>query len=374
MTPKLKILFANSIQMFAGGEIWMLSTMQELRNRGHEITLLCRPNTELARRAQALNFNLFQLPIRGDFDPVTIFQIYKWLKNHETDIILTNMDKELRLCGMAAKFVKPRPVVISRRGIDYPLKNKIHYRFSYNTLADFIVANSKSTKQALLKNAPWLNPDRIQVIYNGVNPEKYQPENTGNLRSEFNIAPNAPLIGFVGQLDERKGLDNLFPAFKKITQAIPDAVLLIVGTGVLQQRIETFIVQNRLERNIRLAGFRNDIPNIMRTIDLLVLPSWWEGFGIVIIEAMAAGKPVITTNVSSMPEIVIHGQTGLVVPVKDDAELYQAMLELVQNLDKAGRMGAQGREVVLEKFTITGMIDQYLALFNKLHHYRKSGI
>lgn len=374
MTPKLKILFANSIQMFAGGEIWMLSTMQELRNRGHEITLLCRPDTELARRAQALNFNLLQLPIRGDFDPLTIFHISRFLKKNKIDIILTNMDKELRLCGMAAKFVKPRPVVISRRGIDYPLKNKIHYRFSCNRLAGFIVANSESTKRSLLKNAPWLNPDRIQVIYNGINPDKYQPENTRSLRSEFNLAPNAPLIGFVGQLDERKGIDNLLPAFKKVTQEIPDAVLLMVGTGVMQQRIETFIMQNRLERNIRLVGFRNDIQNIMRTIDVLVLPSWWEGFGIVIIEAMAAEKPVITTNVSSMPEIVIHQETGLVVPIKDEEQLFRAMLELVQNPEKARRMGKRGCEVVMAKFTISGMIDQYLALFNKLHHYRKSGI
>ncbi len=368
MIPKLKILFANSIQMFAGGEIWMLSTMQELRNRCHEITLLCRPDTELARRAQALNFNLFQLPIRGDFDPVTIFQIYKWLKNHETDIILTNMDKELRLCGMAAKFVKPHPVVISRRGIDYPLKNKIHYRFSYNVLADLIVANSESTKRSLLKNAPWLNPERIQVIYNGINPDKYQPENTRDLRNELNIPPDAPLIGFVGQLDERKGLDNLLPAFKQLTHEIPEAVLLMVGTGALQQRIETFITQNRLERNIHLTGFRNDIPNMMRTIDLLVLPSWWEGFGIVIIEAMAAGKPVVTTNVSSMPEIVIHQETGLVVPVKDEQQLFQSMLEIVRNPEKSQKMGKRGKEVVLQKFTIAGMIDQYLALFYRLRN------
>lgn len=372
MTQKLKILFANSIQMFAGGEIWMLSTMQELRNRGHEITLLCRPDTELARRAQALNFHLFQLPIRGDFDPVTIFHISKFLKKNKIDIILTNMDKELRLCGMAAKLIKPHPAVISRRGIDYPLKNKIHYRFSYNVLADLIVANSESTKRSLLKNAPWLNPERIQVIYNGINPDKYQPENTRDLRNKLNIPPDAPLIGFVGQLDERKGLDNLLPAFKNVTQEIPEAVLLIVGTGVMQQWIETFIIQNCLERNIRLTGFRNDIQNIMRTIDVLVLPSWWEGFGIVIIEAMAAGKPVVTTNVSSMPEIVIHQDTGLVVPAKDEQQLFQAMLELVQNSEKASRMGKRGCAVVMEKFTISGMIEQYLTLFDKLKNTSNS--
>lgn len=364
MQPKLKILFANSIQMFAGGEIWMLNTIEALQQRGHEITLLCRPGTELARRAAANGIDLFLLKLRGDFDPATILHIYRWLHRRQPDLILTNMDKELRLCGTAAKFAG-NPVVISRRGIDFPLKDRIHYRLTYNYLTDYVIANSESTKRSLLQNTPWLRADRIQVIYNGIRPEKYSETATRDLRAELDLPTGAPIIGFVGQLNERKGFDALLPAFRQLVEKIPAALLLLAGVGDLQPEIEAFARSNGLQKNIRLLGFRNDIPNIMRTIDLLVLPSWWEGFGIVLIEAMAAGKPVITTNVSSMPEIVTQRETGLIIPPHDGTGLFQSLLELVSQPELAREMGRRGREDVYRRFTLTGMVAQYEALFNQ---------
>jgi len=365
MRRKLKILFANSIQMFAGGEVWMLTTMAELRRRGHQVTLLCRPGTELARRAATQGFDLFELKIRGDFDPVSIMHIRRWLQQHPTDIILANMDKELRLCGTAAK-LGHGPVVIARRGIDYPLKNKLHYRLTYNYLTRHIVANSQSTKQALLRNAPWLDPRRIQVIYNGIDSDNYLEHNTCDLREALNLSQDTTVIGFVGQLNERKGFDTLLPAFKQVVTGFPGVILLLAGTGDLEQSILDFAVKHQLQENLRLLGFRTDIPNIMRTIDLLVLPSWWEGFGIVLIEALAAGKPCITTNVSSMPEIVSHNETGLIVPPKSVAALYGAIKKLIAQPELRQEMGQRGRQVVQQKFTLQTMVDQYEALFYQL--------
>jgi len=364
MQPKLKILFANSIQMFAGGEIWMLNTIEALRQRGHEITLLCRPGTELARRAAANGIDLFLLKLRGDFDPVTIFHIYRWLRRNRPDVILTNMDKELRLCGTAAKFAG-KPVVISRRGIDFPLKDRLHYRLTYNYLTDYVIANSESTKRSLLKNTPWLRADRIQVIYNGIQPKNYSEAATRDLRTELNLSSGAPIIGFVGQLNERKGFDALLPAFQQLVEKVPVAVLLLAGVGDLQPEIEAFARANGFQKNIRLLGFRNDIPDIMRTIDVLLLPSWWEGFGIVLIEAMAAGKPVITTNVSSMPEIVPHRETGLIIPPHDATACFHALLELVSQPELAREMGRRGRGEVYQRFSLAGMVDQYESLILK---------
>lgn len=365
MQSKLNILFANSIQMFAGGEVWMLRTMGELQNRGHHVTLLCRPGTELAERAERQNISTHRIKITGDFNPATILKIARFLKQNRIDVILTNMDKELRLCGMAAKLTD-HPPVISRRGIDYPLKNKIHYRLSYNWLANQVVANSQSTKKALLRNAPWLNPDRIQVIYNGLNPENYDEAHTHDLREELKIPSGVPLVGFVGQLDERKGFDALLPAFQYLTTISPDAILLLAGTGPLENQIKTFAKENQLENNIKILGFRNDIPNLMRTIDLLVLPSWWEGFGIVLIEAMAAGKPTITTAVSSMPEIVTHEKTGLIVPPHDRQALATALEKIITNPQLARQMGESGQRDVLDRFTLEKMVDKYEALFYQL--------
>ncbi|MBN1349822.1 glycosyltransferase family 4 protein [candidate division KSB1 bacterium] len=365
MNQNLNILFVNSILMFAGGEIWMLTTMKELERRGHRVWLMCNAGTELEKRAGKLGINVMPIRLRGDLDPWSIFRIYRFLVKSRIDLILTNMEKELRLCGVAAKMAGKIPVV-SRRGIDYPLKNNWRYKFTYNVLATQIVANSESTRRSLLQNAPWLLADRIRVIYNGIDPEFYKLEKTTDLRAALGLPPHAPIIGFVGQLNERKGIHELLPAFSRCVRDFPTAQLLLAGDGDLREHIRQFAIQNELQGNIHIAGFRDDIPNIMRTIDMLVLPSRWEGFGIVLIEAMAAAKPVITTNISSMPEIVVHGETGLIVEARNAIELYEAMHQLIAQPETARQLGQNGRERILRYFTLSEMTDQYENLFNGL--------
>ncbi len=360
----MRILFVNTIQMFAGGEIWMLRTLTALQKRGHDVHLLCRPETELSRRAAELAIPVHTMPVRGDFGPITIFRTWRLLKKLGTEIVLTNMDKELRFAGMAAKLAGGM-VVIPRRGIDYPLKNRLHYRWSYNILAGCLVANSYATRQSLLRNAPWLDGRRIHVIHNGLDPQLYLTPARLDLRKELGLHPGALLLGFVGQLDERKGLTWLLPAFRATQQQHPDAHLVLVGEGPMRSEIENFARTHNLQNNIHLLGFRRDIHEIMKNLTLLTLPSLWEGFGIVLLEAMAAARPVVTTLVSSMPEIVQDRITGRVVAVKDSEALAGAFNEILSDASLADQWGQNGRQRVLEHFTIDHMVDQYEALFQQ---------
>lgn len=361
----MKILFANTIQMFGGGEIWMLRALSALRARGHEVALLCRPGTLVGEKATALGIRVHYLAVRGDFGPLTIFRAARLLRHHRYQIVLTNMDKELRFMGIAAR-IAGRCRVIARRGIDYPLKNRWHYRFSYNRLAAAVIANSKATKTSLLRNAPWLDPARIHVIYNGIDPEPFLAEPDGSFRRKLRIEEGAPLIGFVGQLDERKGIDWLLPAFKMVHAQRPDCRLVLVGQGPLRDKILSWCWENGMAEAVVLPGFTGEMDAVMRDIDLLVLPSLWEGFGLVLIEAMAAGKPCVTTAVSSMPEIVMDGVTGRVVPVQDSRALGEALLEVVNNPERAEAWGEAGRRRVLHFFTLQRMTDQLETLFEKM--------
>jgi len=359
----MRILFVNSIQMFGGGEVWMLRTLNALRKRGHEVFLLCRPNTELASRARALNLSVFAFRFRGDFGPWTILRTWRLLKQLRIEIVLTNMDKELRFAGLAARLLR-NIVVLPRRGIDHPLKNRCYYRWTYNTLADRLIANSQATKESLLRNAPWLDPERIEVIYNGIDPAPYLTLRHLDLRRELHLPDDALLIGFVGQLDERKGLHDLLPAFARVKSLQPNCHLILVGVGPLVATIKQFAHEHGLAGHIHLLGFRDDIDEIMKNLTLFTLPSLWEGFGIVLLEAMAAAKPVVTTAVSSMPEIVLDGITGRVVPVQDEAALTHAFLEILQDKQLAEQWGQKGRQRVLDHFTLDRMIDHYMALFD----------
>jgi len=319
----------------------------------------------VGERAKVLGITVHAMQVRGDFGPVTICRAARLLRRHGYQIVLTNMDKELRFMGIAARLAEGCRVV-ARRGIDYPLKNRLRYRFSYNVLARAVIANSEATKASLLRNAPWLRPERVHVIYNGIDPRSFAAPGAGNFRRSIGVEEGVPLIGFVGQLDERKGVEWLLPAFAALHRSFPASRLVMVGEGPMRAAILSWCREQGLADAVILAGFSSRIEEVMRDIDLLVLPSLWEGFGIVLIEAMAAGKPCITTQVSSMPEIVLDGETGRVVPVRDSKALAAALIEVVSDPARAEAWGAAGRSRVEQYFTLERMVDQLESLFNTL--------
>ena len=358
----MRILFINSINMFAGGEVWMLNTLRALQQRGHQVWLCCRPGTEVGDRAAEMGIRVKLISFGVDFGLFNILRLWWFMQRNRIDVVLTNMDKELRLGGVAARLANV-PAIIPRRGIDYPLKNRWRYRFAYNFLATRVLANSQATKQSLLRRAPWLNPERIEVIYNGIDPSPFATPTGRDLRREWDIDNGTPLLGFVGQLDERKGLGVLLTAFRDIMQALPTARLVIVGRGPLQEMIESEIATHGWEQAIILPGFEDDIASVMQAIDVLLLPSYWEGFGIVLIEAMAAGKPAISTATSSMPEIVADGETGFLVKPGDPEALAGRAVQLLKDATLRRRFGAAAQQRVKKMFTLDGMISRLEKLF-----------
>lgn len=358
--------------MYGGGEIWMLRTLVSLKAKGHSVMLCCRPGSELLFQAQKQNIETLEVNFRGDFDPLTIARLAFYIRRFKIDIILTNMDKELRLAGVAAKLSGRRTAIIPRRGIDYPLKNTLRYRFAYNYLANRIIANSIATKRALLKNAPWLKEDRIEIIYNGIDPEIFQNENGDLLRKKWGITDDELALGFVGQLDGRKGIGVLLSAFESIRLKVQNAKVVFVGVGPLREMIESEIRSKGWQNHVILAGFQDDVPKVMNAIDILVLPSYWEGFGIVLIEAMAARKPIISTNISSMPEIVENGETGYLIKPGNSEELAHFAIDLLLNNNKRKEMGEKGLDRVYKLFSQNIMINQLELLFrNELKKFRR---
>lgn len=360
----MNILFISSIQMWGGGELWLMDIMGGLKERGHNVSLICRPNTELAANALARGFDVITLRVGGDFDPLVIWRARRIMREKNIDVICTNMDKDLRFGGIAAKLAGV-PGIVPSREIDYPLKNTLRYRFFYNRIATKIVVNSGATLQTVLRNAPWLNPERVKVIHKGIDVTPYDTPSSKTFRDEFHISPKASVVAFVGQLDERKGIHYLLEAWTIIHTKHPQAVLLMVGKGKMQNEIEEFIRENSLTKTILLAGFRQDVPAILQQSLMLVLPSLWEGFGYVLIEAMAARIPTVATRTSSIPEIVADEKSGILVEPRDPDSLAKAIAKLLSNPSKAKKMGLYGRKIVEEKFTIKKMIDEFEKVFRE---------
>lgn len=364
MTSPLRVLFINSIQMWGGAEVWLMDVMHGLTRRGHEVTLACRPGTILEKNARAEGFGVEAVAMRSDFDPAVIARLARLMRARRIELVSTNMDKELRAGGVAARLVG-RVAVVPSREVDYPLKNKLRYRFTYNCLADHVLANSAATKRSLLMNAPWLSPDRIEVVYKGIDPAPYlaAPEEGAALRRELGIAADAPVVGFVGQIIERKGIPDLVWSIPRVVERVPGVKFLFAGEGKLLEFLLAKTRELGVADRVIHAGFRRDVPAVMKAIDLLVLPSVVEGFGYVLVEAMAAGKPVVATNVSSIPEIVQHDATGILVDVHDAEALAAAIAAVLGSGDRGRAMGERGRAVMLDKFTLERMVDRVEGVF-----------
>lgn len=361
---RLRILFINSIRMWGGGEVWLMDIMGGLRGRGHEVTLVCRAGTVLEENAKAAGFDVVAMRMRSDFDPIVVAKVLMLVRRRGIQVICTNMDKELRFGGLAARFAG-RVVVIPSREVDYPLKDRLRYRFTYNVLADHVLTNSESTRQTLLTSAPWLASERVGVVYKGIDPAPYieHPEEGEAVRHELGIATGAPVVGFVGQIIQRKGVPDLIKAMPDVVARVPDVVFLFAGEGKLESLLKSRVRELGLDAHAVVAGFRGDVPALMKAIDVLVLPSVVEGFGYVLIEAMAAGKPVVATRASSIPEIVVHEETGLLVEVHRPDQIADALTVLLSDPARRAEMGRRGREVVLENFTLERMLDRTEAVF-----------
>lgn len=344
----MRIVLSNASYKWGGVHLVTETLARGLAGRGHEVVVLCRPASALEERLAGVVPT--EPVMKGmDLSPLALWRIRRALARHRPRVVLTLMDKDVRLTAPVARAMGI-PVVV-RRANDQPLKRKRYVRFLYGPAA-LHVANSHATRRTMLDSAPWLDPARVAVIHNGIDAAPYRAAPPADL----GLPEGAVAIGFVGRFEERKGMLDLADAWPAVAAALPDAWLVVAGKGPLEEE-----ARRRLEGapRVRWLGFRTDVPAVMRALDVLAVPSHWEGFGLVAAEALAAGTPVVAADASSLPEIVRDGAEGRLVPPHDPAALARALVELGADAALRARMGEAGRERVRAEFSMERMLDRY---------------
>jgi glycosyltransferase involved in cell wall biosynthesis len=313
--------------------------------------------------------------MRGDVDPIAVAALTALVRRFQPNVVAPNLDREIRLAAAAvraARALPPRPFkprLIPRRGSEFPLKNKRHYRIVYTADVDRVIVNSEATKRTMVRDAPWFPDAKAVVVYNGIDVSPYEAlaarrDNVrAKLRALIGAPADAPVVSLVGELNERKQQRAVIEAAPHVLERFPNARILFVGDGDDRDDLTRSIRERGLEGTILIQGFRFDVPEIIAGSDALVLPSRVEGFGYVLVEAMAAAVPCIASNVSSIPEIVEDGVTGILHPVGDIGAIANAINFILANPDTARAMGAEGQRVAREKFNLPRMLDQVEHVF-----------
>ena len=271
------------------------------------------------------------------------------------------------LGAYAARLVGVPIVVASRRSLGIYKEGKAHYlaleRLA-NRMTDIVVANSEAVRRDVIRQEG-LAGEKVAVIHNGVelDPAALTPHPD---RASIGVDAESPLVGVLANLIPYKGHDHFLIAWQIVVRRFPNAVALLIGEGPARRDIERRISELGLGRSVRLLGTRDDARAVLSLLDLVVHPSQQEGFSNAILEAMAAGKPVVATNVGGNPEAVVEGVTGLLVSEGDPDGLAAAVIRLLEAPALREAFGAAGRDRVSRNFSVRATIERYERLYRDL--------
>lgn len=353
----MRIALANSTRIWGGAEVMTTRIARGLAARGHEVVILCRRGSPLLARLAD------EMPCEqtlGGFDanPVAVGRTLHALRRHRPDVMMTMTQKDPRTAGPAARLAGV-PVVV-RQAVDVPFLPRLHHRFFYGWLPAHLVAPSETARATMLESAPWLDPGDVSVIVNGIDVDAI----AGAEPAPLGLPAGAVAVGYASRHEEPKGVLDLLAAWPRIAETAPTAHLVLVRSGGRLQD-EVAALTARMPR-VHWAEFREEIGPFMRALDVLVVPSHSEGFGLVVAEAMAAGTPVAASRVSNLARIVRDGVDGRHFETGDPVSLAGVVTGMVLDADARRSMGAAGRARAAAEFSTDRMLDEYESLLGRI--------
>lgn len=349
----MRIALANSSRIWGGAEVMTEVFARGFRARGHDVVILCRRGAAVLER---LGGEFPCEPVLGGFDlnPRAVAGSALALRRHRSEVLMTMTQKDPRTAGPAARLVGV-PLVV-RHPMDVPFRPEPHHRFYYGWLPAHLIANSHATRRTMLASAPWLAPERVTVIHNGVDVERF----AAAAPADLGLPAGAVAVGFVARFEARKGIQDLAAAWPAVAEHVPAAHLVLVGEGGdLEAQMRARLTP---PRRAHWLGFRRDIPAVMKALDVLVLPSHNEGFGLVVAEAMAAGTPVVASRASNLPELLDDGVEGRLFEVGNAESLAAALAAVAGDAAARERMGRAGEARVRRQFSVGRMLERYEAV------------
>ena len=366
----MRVLHVAKVTGIAGAENHLLVLLPALRALGvdAEVVLLQepgRPVAQLVRAFLAAGVPTFELAINMDLDPWLVGRLARLVRSRGAHAVHTHgvhADLYGRLCLQGLDGV----LLLQTRHNDDRFRRLWIMRLLNQWLARRcvrIIAISEAVREFVCA-VEGIPPRKVERIYYGLDAAP-APQNVADLRTELGWA-GAPLIGFVGRLTGQKGVDVLLNAFAIVHRALPTARLLLIGDGPQRAALAALAGGLQISAAVHFAGWREDARAQMAALNVLAIASRWEGFGLVTLEAMQAGVAVVASRVSALPEIVLDGETGLLVPAANAAKLAAALLALLQDPQRAMQLGENGRLRAAQLFTVKQMAVQHAALYLSL--------
>ncbi len=363
MANKKNILEINVTSTLGGGPEHMHSLVKGLDRNKYHIVAACPDDGPYFQRLRDSGIEAIDLPIRG-LHLGGLVKLVGIVRKFKIDLIHSH-GKGAGIYSRSLGAITRIPVIHTFHGIHYGAYNSLMRKF-YFLLEKFLAILTYKTinlsqseeKEGLRLGI--INKEKSRVIYNGIELNRFDKVkiNLVRERKELGLGGRNIVIGNVARFNLQKGHEYLIKAIPLVLRKYPRTKFLLVGDGKLRGKMESLIEELGIKDNVIFAGFREDIPRILKVMDIFVLSSLWEGLPIVLLEAMASELSVVATNVIGNKEVVIDGETGFLVPPRNPGKLAEKIIALIENKPLRKKFGENGRRRVKELYSLDRMVKE----------------
>jgi sugar transferase (PEP-CTERM/EpsH1 system associated) len=345
-----------------GLENGVVNVVNRLDSQAFRSSVCCLKRAgEFAARLTGDQTQIYEMDWRGGNDFALPFKLARLFRDTRPDIVHTRNAESYFYGFLGAKLAGVPCLIHSEHGRTFnDRKIRFHVQRWFSRFTESIFAVSERLKTDLITQIG-IPSNKIDVLYNGVDLQKFKPVNRDEIRSRANFKPNDIVVGSVGRLVPVKNYGLLLRAVS--TLKMESIVIALIGEGADRVALEALARELGIEERVRFFGHRDDVADLLSTMDIFVLPSISEGMSNTQLEAMAAGVAVIASNVGGNAEIVQHGVNGLIFPSGDEAALSGHLLRLATDHGSRTKLAQAGRDRVLRDFTIDAMIKRYEHLY-----------
>jgi glycosyltransferase involved in cell wall biosynthesis len=355
------LCFCNSNRAWGGGEQWHFQMARRLHEQGYGVQVITPGDSPLLQRVRQNGLPVYSVNITNlsFLNGLKIARISHILRTSGIHAIFLNLPADAKTAGIAAKLAGVRQIIY-RRGTALPVCDTVLNRWLFRRVFTHIIANSEEIKRLILHQNPRLiAADKIRIVYNGIDVAAHDQHDA---RPLYTKQADELVLGNAGRLVEQKGQQALIELGRVLKTRGLRFKLLIAGVGPLRERLQQQIVQQDVQQEVELIGFVENMKGFFNSLDLFVCSSQHEGSTHVLLEAMTAGKPVVAFNLSSIPELVMHEQTGLLVESGDIAGLAYCVTRLARDISTRQQFGRNARRRVERHFTIQQSVTQIINL------------